>query len=148
MQPPSSVAEATTREGPKLGRNRAQPLDFILIAPPIFQMRRRGVSRKGTSGRFLRSLLGALSATSFLPEAASAQSVTPPPRGVTSRNDFQTEAEAVSHCAGRPIVWVIASKRVYFVKGDAGYGTGSEGAYMCEDEARGDRNRPATGGRR
>jgi hypothetical protein len=109
-------------------------------------MRRRVVSRKGRSGRFVRSLLGALSATSL--EAASAQSVAPPPRGVTSRNNFQTEAEAVSHCAGRPIVWVIASKRVYFVKGDAGYGTGSGGAYMCEDEARGDRNRPATGGRR
>jgi hypothetical protein len=94
-------------------------------------------------GRFVRSVVGALGATSFAAHAASAQSVTPPMRGVTSRNDFQTETEALRHCAGRPVVWVIASKRVYFRKGDPEYGAGSEGAYMCEDEARGDRNRPA-----
>jgi hypothetical protein len=110
-------------------------------------MHRRVTFTKGRPGRFVRSLVGALSATSFVPQAGSAQSVTPPPRGVTSRNDFQTEAEALRHCAGRRVVWVIASKRIYFVQGDPEYGAGSEGAYMCEDEARGDHNRPAAGAR-
>jgi hypothetical protein len=106
-------------------------------------MRRCGIRKSGRPGRFVRSVVGA----TFAAHAASAQSVTAPPRGVTSRNDFQTEAEALRHCAGRPVVWVIASRRLYFMKGDAEYGAGSEGVYMCEDEARGDRNRPATRGR-
>ena len=41
-------------------------------------------------------------------------------------------------------MWVVASERVYYAKGDAGYGRAGEGAYMCEDEARGDGN-PAPG---
>jgi hypothetical protein len=56
---------------------------------------------------------------------------------------FATEAEAKRHCDGRAIVWVVASERVYYAKGDAGYGRAGEGAYMCEDEARGDGNRRA-----
>lgn len=35
-------------------------------------------------------------------------------------------------------MWVVASERVYYAKGDAGYGRAGEGAYMCENEARGD----------
>ena len=64
--------------------------------------------------------------------------------GTTSRNDFQTEAEAARHCAGRSVVWVIPASRLYYRKGDPEYGRGGNGAYMCEDEASGDRNRPAS----
>jgi hypothetical protein len=74
--------------------------------------------------------------------AASAQPAPPRATGVTSRNDFQSEAEAGSHCGGRPIVWVIASERVYFVKGEPRYGV-KQGANTCEDEARGGGNRRA-----
>jgi hypothetical protein len=66
--------------------------------------------------------------------------------GTTSRNDFQTEAEAARHCQGRRVVWVIPAGRVYYKKGDPEYGRGEQGAYMCEDEARGDLNRPARNG--
>jgi len=68
--------------------------------------------------------------------------------GTTSRNDFQTEAEAARHCSGRPVVWVVPASHVYYFKSDPGYGSGQDGAYMCEDEASGDRNRPARDKRR
>ncbi len=64
--------------------------------------------------------------------------------GTTSRNDFQTEAEAVRHCPGRQVVWVVPASHVYYFKNDPGYGNGENGAYMCEDEASGDRNQPAS----
>jgi hypothetical protein len=64
--------------------------------------------------------------------------------GVTSRNDFETEAEAARHCHGRPVVWVVPRDRSYFVKGDRGYGAVAGGAYMCENEAKGDQNRRAS----
>jgi hypothetical protein len=66
--------------------------------------------------------------------------------GTTARNDFPTEADAARHCQGRPVVWVIPASRVYHRKGDPEYGSGGHGVYMCEDEARGDRNRPARKG--
>jgi hypothetical protein len=94
----------------------------------------------------MSSLLRAFTATLLASQAASAQSVTPHAAGMTSRNDFPTEAEAKRHCGGRPVVWVVASRRVYFVKGDPKYGAEGGGAYMCEDEARGDRNRLARKG--
>jgi hypothetical protein len=71
-----------------------------------------------------------------------AASVTPRMSVTTARNDFRSEAEANRHCGGRPVVWVIARDQVYFTKADPEYGTKGEGAYMCEDEARADRNRP------
>jgi hypothetical protein len=63
--------------------------------------------------------------------------------GITSRNDFQTEAEAARHCDGRSVVWVITRERMYFAKQDPEYGTKGKGAYMCEDEAKGDGNHSA-----
>jgi hypothetical protein len=63
--------------------------------------------------------------------------------GTTSRNDFQSEAEAGRHCSGRPVVWVVPANHVYYFKGDPEYGRPGTGAYMCEDEASGDLNRPA-----
>jgi hypothetical protein len=63
--------------------------------------------------------------------------------GTTSRNDFQTEPEAVHHCAGRPLVWVLPANHRYYHKSDPEYGRGAQGAYMCEDEASGDHNEPA-----
>jgi hypothetical protein len=80
-------------------------------------------------------------------QTAFAQPITPPLSGITSRNDFQTQVEAKRHCGGRRVVWVIASERVYYVKGDAQYGRKAPGAYMCEDEAKGDGNRRAARGR-
>ncbi|MEA2834719.1 MAG: hypothetical protein QOG66_2921 [Methylobacteriaceae bacterium] len=75
-----------------------------------------------------------------------AASVTPRMSGITARNDFRTEAEANSHCRGTAVVWVIAREHVYFTKADPEYGTKGEGAYMCENDARGDRNRAARNG--
>ena len=72
--------------------------------------------------------------------SGSVQAIGP---GTTSRNDFDTEAEAARHCAGRPVVWVVPANHVYYLIGDPAYGSGGQGAYMCEDEASGDRNRPA-----
>ena len=74
---------------------------------------------------------------------ASTQSITPPLAGITSPNDFKTLAEARRHCGRRAIVWVVASAHVYFLKRDPAYGREGQGAYMCEDEARGDGNRRA-----
>jgi hypothetical protein len=96
----------------------------------------------------MRYFLAAIGAAIVICEAAMAQPITPPMSGITSRNDFATEAEAKRHCGGRAIVWVVASERVYYAKGDAGYARAGEGAYMCEDEARGDGNRRAGKGRR
>jgi hypothetical protein len=61
--------------------------------------------------------------------------------GITSRNDFETEAEAARHCRGAPVVWVVPRDHSYFLAGDPGYGIVAGGAYMCENEAKGDRNR-------
>jgi hypothetical protein len=91
----------------------------------------------------MRSLVLPITATIFIGMPASAQPIPPRATGVTSRNDFRSEAEAKRHCGGRPVVWVVASERVYFVKGDPEYGRKGPGAYMCEDEARGDGNRGA-----
>jgi hypothetical protein len=100
----------------------------------------------------MRCLLAAsavLASTMAYAEAESAPmrrspaSITPHAKGVTRRNDFPAEAEAIRHCRGKPVVWVIARDRVYFTKSDPEYGTTGEGAFMCEDEARGDRNRAA-----
>jgi hypothetical protein len=66
--------------------------------------------------------------------------------GTTSRNDFDIEAEAAHHCSGRPVVWVFPASHLYYAKSDPEYGRGGRGAYMCEDEARGDGNRRARDG--
>jgi hypothetical protein len=63
--------------------------------------------------------------------------------GITSRNDFETEAEAARHCKGRSVVWVIARDRTFFSKQEPGYGRRGRGAYMCEDEAKADGNHGA-----
>ena len=94
------------------------------------------MSRRSELARLL-----AIGAAILLSEAAVAQQITPPMSGITSRNDFTGEAEAKRHCGGRHIVWVVASEHAYFAKGDPGYGRTGQGAYMCEDEAKGDGNR-------
>jgi hypothetical protein len=62
---------------------------------------------------------------------------------ITSRNDFRTEAEARQHCGERQVVWVIPRDHIFSFKGDPSYGAGSNGSYMCLDEAAGDGNHPA-----
>jgi len=90
-------------------------------------------------------LLVSITAESLICVAASAQGVVPGAPGPTSRNDFPTQAEAVGHCGGRPVIWVFPRDRSYFIKGDPEYGAVEGGAYMCEDEAQGDQNRRASG---
>ncbi len=90
-----------------------------------------------------RALLAALLLNIALTQAAGTQSIAPPPAGITSPNDFKTVPTAKQHCGKRPVVWVIASARLYFAKGDPRYGRKGQGAYMCEDEARGDGNKRA-----
>jgi hypothetical protein len=93
-------------------------------------------------------LLVSMTAESLLCVPASAQGVVPGRPGTTSRNDFPIQAEAIRHCVGRRLVWVVAAEHAYYVKGAPGYGTKQGGAYMCEDEAKGDGNRPAGAGQR
>jgi hypothetical protein len=93
--------------------------------------------------RSMGSLSRAFAAIALASQAAAAQSVAPHAAGITSRNDFPTEAEAKRHCGSKAVVWVVPSKHVYFRPGNSRYGVEDGGAFMCENDARGDRNRLA-----
>ena len=56
----------------------------------------------------------------------------PPPTGA---GQFQTEAQAKSHCAADIVVWVNLTSKIYHFAGYRNYGTTEHGAYMCEKQA-------------
>ena len=49
---------------------------------------------------------------------------------------FSTEKEAQEHCPGGLVVWLDATNRVYYFRGQQRYGSTSNGAYVCRDEAK------------
>jgi hypothetical protein len=57
---------------------------------------------------------------------------TPSPAGA---GQFQTEAQAKSHCPTDLVVWVNLPSKIYHFAGYKSYGTTKAGAYMCEKEA-------------
>jgi|SRR5579864_4582683 len=50
-------------------------------------------------------------------------------------NQFASESEAKSHCAGDTVVWVNTKTHVYHFLGNAAYGHTKRGAYMCRADA-------------
>jgi hypothetical protein len=57
---------------------------------------------------------------------------TPPPAGA---GQFQTEAQAKSHCPTDLVVWANLTSKIYHFAGHKSYGTTKAGAYMCEKES-------------
>jgi hypothetical protein len=53
----------------------------------------------------------------------------------TGADQFQTEAQAKSHCPADLVVWVNLTSKIYHFAGHRSYGTTKQGAYMCEQEA-------------
>jgi hypothetical protein len=69
--------------------------------------------------------------TSAPPVKPSQTAATPP----TSADQFQTEAQAKSHCPADLVVWANLTSKIYHFAGHKSYGTTKSGAYMCEKEA-------------
>ena len=66
------------------------------------------------------------------PAAKPSQTAATPPTGA---NQFETEAQAKSHCPSDLVVWANTSSKVFHFAGYKSYGTTKSGAYMCEKEA-------------
>ena len=84
----------------------------------------------------MRYFLAAIGAAVVICEAAMAQPITPPMSGITSRNHFLRPRP-------RRSAIVMAGRSCGSLRPSASIGRAGEGAYMCEDEARGDGNRRA-----
>ena len=73
------------------------------------------------------------------PAPPSAPEVKPPAKVVmptpTGAGQFQTEAQAKSHCPADLVVWANLTSKIYHFAGHKSYGTTKSGAYMCEKEA-------------
>jgi hypothetical protein len=66
------------------------------------------------------------------PGVKPSQTAAPPPAGA---DQFQTEAQAKSHCPAELVVWANLTSKIYHFAGHKRYGTTKSGAYMCETEA-------------
>jgi hypothetical protein len=53
----------------------------------------------------------------------------------TGADQFQTEAQAKSHCPADLVVWANLTSKIYHFAGHKSYGTTKAGAYMCEKDA-------------
>jgi hypothetical protein len=73
------------------------------------------------------------------PAPPSTRAVKPSPTVATSppagAGQFQTEAQAKSHCPADLVVWANLSSKIYHFAAYKRYGTTKAGAYMCEKEA-------------
>jgi hypothetical protein len=49
---------------------------------------------------------------------------------------FRYEAQAQRHCPGDAVVWLDFQREVYYSKGQKRYARGSNGSFVCRDEAR------------
>jgi hypothetical protein len=49
---------------------------------------------------------------------------------------FRTQDQAQRHCPGDTVVWLDFTKGKYYSKGQALYGRGLNGSYVCREEAR------------
>lgn len=68
------------------------------------------------------------------PATKPSPTVATTPTGV---DQFQTEAQAKSHCPADLVVWANRTSKIYHFAGHKSYGTTKSGAYMCEKEATG-----------
>jgi hypothetical protein len=66
------------------------------------------------------------------PGVKPSQTAATPPAGA---DQFQTEAQAKSHCPADLVVWANLTSKIYHFAGHKSYGTTKSGAYMCEKEA-------------
>jgi hypothetical protein len=71
-------------------------------------------------------------APSPTPAAKPSPTAATPPAGA---DQFQTEAQAKSHCPADLVVWANLTSKIYHFAGHKSYGTTKSGAYMCEKEA-------------
>jgi hypothetical protein len=73
------------------------------------------------------------------PTPPSTPAVRPSPTvaapNAASVGQFQTEAQAKSHCPADLVVWGNLPSKIYHFAGHKSYGTTKAGAYMCEKEA-------------
>ena len=73
------------------------------------------------------------------PTPPSAPAVKPTPTVATpspaGAGQFQTEAQAKSHCPADLVVWANLTSKIYHFAGHKSYGTTKAGSYMCEKEA-------------
>jgi hypothetical protein len=49
---------------------------------------------------------------------------------------FRTEVQAQQHCPNDSVVWLDFKKRIYYLQGQRLYGAGSNGTYVCRQQAR------------
>ena len=54
----------------------------------------------------------------------------------TPLTPFRYEGQAQRHCPGDKVVWLDFKKGVYYRKGQRLYGQGSDGSFVCANEAR------------
>jgi hypothetical protein len=72
------------------------------------------------------------------PAPTPAPAIKPAPTAATpptGADQFQTEAQAKSHCPADLVVWANLNSKIYHFAGHKSYGTTKSGAYMCEKEA-------------
>jgi hypothetical protein len=71
-------------------------------------------------------------APSSAPAVKPSPAVAKPPTGA---DEYQTEAQARSHCPADLVVWANLTSKIYHFAGHKSYGTTKSGAYMCEKDA-------------
>lgn len=54
----------------------------------------------------------------------------------TPLTPFRYEAQAQRHCPRDTVVWLDFRKRIYYRKGQKRYGHGSDGSFVCLNDAR------------
>ena len=54
----------------------------------------------------------------------------------TPLTPFRYEAQAQRHCPGDTVVWLDFRKGIYYAKRQKFYGRGSNGSFVCREEAR------------
>lgn len=54
----------------------------------------------------------------------------------TPLTPFRYEAQAQRHCPGDTVVWLDLRKGIYYAKRQKFYGRGSNGSFVCREEAR------------
>lgn len=87
------------------------------------------------AGRLMRSF-GIATGASVMVHVASIATVAALPL-----TPFRSEAHAQDHCPHDKVVWLDFKKRVYYAKGQAQYGQGFDGSFVCREEARSSRYR-------
>lgn len=58
------------------------------------------------------------------------------PAAATPLTPFRYEAQAQRHCPADTVVWLDFRKNIYYAKRQKFYGRGSNGSFVCREEAR------------